>query len=122
MDLARLTPQPQIKAAKNRGILTANYANHAKENAAERGWAGLTAGNGERDRTSFLVTPSVLLRQFFAKRTKTCVVVVRAFPETSLGKRGFATGRLPTGFFRCDQHVGFNLWIAVQVFSVATNM
>ena len=60
MDPARLAPQPQIKAAKNRGILTANHANHAKENAAERGFAVLTAGNGERrDITSFLVTPSV---------------------------------------------------------------
>ena len=62
MNPARLAPQPQIKAAKHRGISTANYANHAKENAAERGWAGLTAGNGERDRTSFLVTPSVLMQ------------------------------------------------------------
>ena len=37
-------------------------ANHAKENAAQRGLAGLTAGNGERDRTSFLVTSSVLMQ------------------------------------------------------------
>ena len=69
MDPARLASQPQIKAAKNRGILTAELAsqarhdmdapnglfalrivvaNHAKENMAERGLAVLTAGNGER--------------------------------------------------------------------------
>jgi len=45
MNPARVALQPQIKAAKNRGLLTANHANHAKEDAAERGFAGLIAGN-----------------------------------------------------------------------------
>ena len=70
MDPARPAPQPQIKAAKNRGILTAKYANHAKKNAAERGFAILTAGNGERDMTSFLVPPSVLMQAILCQENK----------------------------------------------------
>jgi len=70
MNTDRLAPQPQFKAAKNRGILTAKYTNHAKENAAERGLAVLTAGNGERDMTSFLVTPFVLLQAILCQENK----------------------------------------------------
>jgi hypothetical protein len=41
-------------------------------------------------------------------------IALHAFSETSLEKRGFATGRQPAGFIRCDQHVGLSFAIALQ--------
>jgi hypothetical protein len=42
-------------------------------------------------------------------------IVVHAFSQTWLGKRGFATTEPPAGYVRCDQHVGSSLWIAVRM-------
>src|ERR1019366_8569439 len=35
-------------------------------------------------------------------------IALHAFSETSRGKSGFAIGRQPAGFIRCDQHVGLD--------------
>jgi hypothetical protein len=53
-DAARNAEATDRNRKGHRGISTAKYPNHAKENADERGFAGLTAGDRERNMTSFL--------------------------------------------------------------------
>ncbi len=57
-------------------------------------------------------------RKFCQKCAQFSRIAVHAFSGTSLGKRGFATGWLPTTFIRFDQHVGFSFWIAMQLLSL----
>jgi hypothetical protein len=69
MNPARLAPQPQRGAVNN-------------------------AQNAETQ-LLFFVQLAFSRGQFFAKKTKICVIVVHAFPQTSLGKRGSPGGEQP---------------------------
>jgi hypothetical protein len=51
-------------------------------------------------------------RKNFAKNAQLSNIALHAYSQTAPGKRGFATGWLPTTCIRFDQHVGLSLWIA----------
>jgi len=93
MNLARLTPQPQIRAAQGHSVVKTQPNRHPNRYAGNRGcrrererrgkiFGKMSESDGvqckeHKDAASFLCVPCVLLRPVFAAKTKTCMIVVR---------------------------------------------